>query len=271
MRFTTLLLAGIAFTAAGPAFAQNDTSPPKPITVTGSVTLLTDYRFRGLTRTDGDAAVQATINVTHRSGLYIGTFISNIDGSGKSPALTGYGDAEVDLYGGFATSLSNGIGTDVGLLYYYYPGGKKGQKTDFFEPYASLTYSIGPIATKLGAAYAWGGQPGLAGLDVKRGNDDNIYLFGEGSVGIPTTPVTLKGHLGYSRGSLGSVNAPGSNDNNYVDWSLTAEAVRGPFKVGVSYIDTDISNARLPGFTRRGFASELRRGSTVLGYIGASF
>ncbi|WP_161978379.1 TorF family putative porin [Sphingomonas oligophenolica] len=271
MRFTTLLLGGFALATAAPAFAQDDTAPPKAITATGSVTLLTDYRFRGLTQTDGDVAVESTININHKSGFYIGTFISNIDGSGRTPALTGYGDAEVDLYGGFTKALSNGIGTDVGLLYYYYPGGVDGQHTDFFEPYASFTYTIGPVATKLGAAYAWGGQSGLAGFDVKGGNDDNIYVFGEGSVGIPTTPVTLKAHLGYSSGSLGSVNAPGSNDNNYYDWSLTAEAVRGPFKLGVSYIDTDISNTRLPGFGRNGFASELGRGSTVLGYIGASF
>jgi uncharacterized protein (TIGR02001 family) len=285
MRFTPILISALALIAATPALAQEDTAPakgdpasapdpngvaaaetaPTPmLKLTGSTTLISDYRFRGVTQTNGDAALQTTLNLNTRPGFYVGTFISTIDGSGKTPALTGYGDAEVDIYGGFTKTLSNGIGTDVGLLYYYYPGGRDGQNTDFFEPYASISYTIGPVGTKLGAAYAWGGQKGLAGFDVHGGNDDNIYVYGEASAAIPTTPVTLKGHLGYSKGSLGSLNIPDSNDNSYFDWSVTAEAVGGPFKVGVSYVDTDISH-------RFDFDRQLGRGSTVLAYIGTAF
>ena len=270
MRFTTLLLGGLALASAAPVFAQ-DAAPPPAVKLTGGATLISDYRFRGTTQSNGDRAIQGTVNLNSAIGFYIGTWASEIDGSGKTPALTGYGKAEVDLYGGFTKTFKNGIGMDAGLLYYYYPDHVSGQNTDFFEPYASLTYTIGPIAAKLGAAYAWGGQKGLSGFDVKGGNDDNIYAYGEASVGIPKTPITLKGHLGYSDGALGSLNPAGSGDNNYYDWSVTAEAVGGPLKVGVSYVDTDISEARLPGFQRRGFASQLGRGSTVLGYVGVSF
>ena len=271
MRFTPYLVGGLMLVgAAAPAMAQDATDPPPAVKLTGGATLTSDYRFRGVTQTDEDGAVQGTINLNSAAGFYIGTWASTIDGSGKTPALTGYGDAEVDLYGGYTRSFG-GLGVDAGLLYYYYPSAVDGLNTDFFEPYASATYSIGPVAAKLGAAYAWGGQAGLAGFDAKGGNDDNLYLYGEASVGIPTTPVTLKGHLGYSDGSLGSLNPAGSRDNSYADWSLTAEAVGGPLKAGVSYVDTDISNARVPGFTRRGFAQQLGRGATVLGYVGVSF
>ena len=259
MRFTIPLLGGLALAIAAPAFAQSETDPPKPVTASGSAVLVTDYRFRGLTQNDEDIALQATINVTHKSGFYVGTFISDIDGSGKTPALRGYGGAEVDLYAGYGKTFANGVGVDGGLLYYYYPGAIDGLDTDFFEPYASLTYTIGPVAAKVGAAYAWAGQ---SGLDFTAGSDDNIYAFGEASVGIPNLPITVKGHLGYTNGSLGLVNLSGKD--SYYDWSVTAEATKGPAKVGVSYVDTDITNFG-------GFSQRLGRGSTVVGYIGLSF
>ncbi|HEX7693888.1 MAG TPA: TorF family putative porin, partial [Sphingomonas sp.] len=144
--------------------------------------------------------------------------------------------------------------------------GDKGLNTDFFEPYASISYTIGPVSTKLGANYAWGGQ---SGLNFTSGNDDNIYGYGEAAVGIPGTPVTVKGHLGYTKGSLGLVNL-NSGDDSYWDWSVNAEAVGGPMKVGVTYLDTDVTDAYVPALGGR-FDQKLGRGSTVLAYIGYSF
>lgn len=297
MRFSTITFGALLLATTAPAFAQ-DTPPPSsdaasPSTsspgvdapveeptpafkFTGGATLVSDYRFRGTTQTDGDGAVQGTLGVAHESGLYAGVWASSIDGrSGDTPFVAGYGLEEVDIYGGFTKSIS-GFGLDVGLLYYYYPDGRSGQNTDYFEPYASVTYSIGPVATKAGINYAWSGQAGLRGYDVKKSltaEGDNIYLYGEASLGIPTTPLSVKGHFGYSEGGYGSLNyyGRGSTDNNYIDWSATLEAVVGPAKVGVSYIDTDISNVKDPAFGRHGFARELGRGSTVVGYVGVSF
>lgn len=268
MKFSMISLGALMLAAtAMPASAQDEAAPAEDtpaFKITGGTTLVSDYRFRGVTQSDEDGAIQSTVNVNHESGLYAGVWTSTIDGSGDTPALTGYGGAEVDVYGGFTRTLDNGLGVDIGLLYYLYPGNRDGLNTDFFEPYAAITYTLGPVATKVGAAYAWGGQDGLAGFDVDGGNDDNIYVYGEASIGIPTTPVTLKGHIGYSSGSLGSLNPVGSGDNNYFDWSAGAEAVGGPFKVGVSYVDTDITHAG-------NFDQLLGRGSTVVGYVGWSF
>ena len=281
MRFTHLVCGTGLLVAATPAFAQEetappraptteaaaDTAPPPPFKITGGATLTSDYRFRGLTQTNEDAAVQGTINVNHQSGLYAGVWGSSIDGGndGSTPALTGYGSVELDLYAGYTKTFSSGVGIDVGLLYYLYPDARSGLKTDFFEPYASLTYTLGPVSTKAGVAYAWGGQDGL---DFTGGEDDNIYAFLDGSVGVPTTPVTLKAHVGYTNGSLGLAN-PVFADDDYYDWSLTAEFVRGPFKAGVSYVDTDVSNRAVAGTGR--FADRLGRDATILGYVGFSF
>lgn len=272
MRISMITLGALTLAAAAPAFAQEPTEPrpidtavtdpPKAFTITGSVTATTDYRFRGLTQTNEDPAVQATVNVNHESGFYVGVFASTIDGGpdGSTPALTNYGDVEIDLYGGFTKTLDSGLGIDAGLLYYFYADNRAGVNTDFFEPYASLSYTVGPVATKIGAAYAWGGQKGL---NFTTSNDDNIYIYGEASVGIPNTPITLKSHLGYSDGSLGLAN-PTVGDQTYWDWSLGAEAVKGPFKLGVSYVDTDVTNDF-------GFANALGRDATVLAYVAFSF
>ncbi|WP_299646181.1 TorF family putative porin [Sphingomonas bacterium] len=280
MRFTHLLCGSLALAVASPAFAQEtvgppntptdavgDTAPPPALKVTGGATLTSDYRFRGLTQTNEDPAIQGTVNLNHESGFYVGVWGSTIDGGsdGSTPALTNYGDVELDLYGGYTKNFASGVGVDVGLLYYYYPDGASGLNTDFFEPYASVTYTIGPVATKAGVAYAWGGQDGL---DFTGGKDDNIYAFLDGSIGVPSTPLTLKAHVGYSNGSLGLAN-PTPLDDDYYDWSLTAELVHGPFKAGVSYVDTDITGRNVAGIGK--FAKQLGRDATVLGYVGFSF
>lgn len=262
MRLSTITLGALLLASTAPALAQDDTAPPPPFTVTGAVTAITDYRFRGLTQTNDNPAIQGTVNVNSSSGFYAGVWTSTIDGGpdGSTPALTNYGGVEVDLYGGYTKTFGNGVGIDVGLLYYLYPDALSGVNTDFFEPYAGVTYTIGPVATKIGAAYAFGGQDGL---NFTTSNDDNIYVYGDASVGIPSTPLTLKGHLGYTDGSLGLVNLDGS-DETYFDWSLTAEAVTGPVKIGASYIDTDITDFG-------GFDQRLGRGATVLGYLTYAF
>lgn len=275
MRFHMISAAALAFAAATPALAQDAGEEPmtaeapaeessSPITVTGGVTLTSDYRFRGLTQTDEDPAVQGTLTVAHESGLYVGAFASNID---DEVSLPGFGNVEIDLYGGFAKTFDNGLGVDIGLLYYLYADAEENVNTDFFEPYAAITYTIGPVATKLGAAYAWSGQAGLPNPLGEEG-DSNFYGYFDASVGIPTTPVTLKGHVGYTDGSLGIYNLD-PLDHSYLDWSVGAEAVGGPFKVGVSYVDTDITNFSIPGVGR--FDQFTGRGSTVLGYVGFAF
>lgn len=255
MRFHTISFAALALaTVATPAFAQ-DTEIPAPVTVSSTVTLTSDYRFRGVTQSDEGAAVQAGVTVAHESGFYIGGWASSI----STDSLPGYGDAETNIFGGFSTETASGIGFDVGLLYYLYPDAASGVKTDFFEPYAAITYSIGPVSTKVGAAYAWGGQDGL---DFTGGKDDNLYLYADASVGIPTTPLSLNAHVGRSEGSLALLNI--NSSDVYWDWSGGVEWSGGPIVGGVKYIDTDISNAGR-------FAQSLGRGSTVVGYVGFSF
>lgn len=223
---------------ATPALAD-ETDAPSGLTVTGNVALVTDYRFRGLSQSSGDPAVQGGITVSHASGFYVATWSSSLDFKAVSPAAVAtYGSQELDLYGGWSGEVSPGVTADVGLLYYAYPGGKLG-KAEFFEPYASLSTTLGPASAKVGVNYAWK----QAALNFNGGgNDDSVYLYGELGAGVPNTPVSLSAHLGWAKGALSPNFATGKTlaYKGGFDYTIGASAsLTKNLSLGVSYVGVD--------------------------------
>ncbi|MGE0179914.1 MAG: TorF family putative porin [Sphingomonas sp.] len=189
--------------------------------LTGGASVVSDYRFRGISLSDEDPAVQATLNLNHASGFYVGIWGSSL---ADTPL---YGSVELDFYVGWRREVASGTTVDVGLLYYHYPGGRQAAgNSDYFEPYASLTHDFGPVTGKIGAAYAWN-------QGAETGGGDNVYLYTDWTAPIPESPVTLRAHLGYSDGSL----SPGGD---YLEWTLGADIALGPATLGISYVDTDL-------------------------------
>jgi len=154
--------------------------------VGGGATLVSDYRFRGISQTDKRFAVQGTFTVSHASGFYATVWGSSIDD------YVAYGsDQEIDLIGGYKKTFGSTT-VDGGVLYYYYPG-SGGVNSDFFEPYISIAQAIGPVTAKVTANYA----PKQHALAVfPHTKDDSLYLAGDLSAAIPKTPVSLSAHLG---------------------------------------------------------------------------
>ena len=218
------LLAG-SMLAAAPALAQEETAPPSDLTISGNVQLVTDYRFRGLSLSGGDLAVQGAINVNHASGFYVGAWASSLE---DSPV---YGNMELDVYAGWTGAVASGLTADVGLLYYVYPNGSVGD-ANVFEPYASLTAAFGPATAKFGVAYAWK-QDSLGG-------DDNLYLYTDLGVGIPDTPLSLSAHLGYTDGALSPKLLTGVSTSGGLDYSVGATYNITPkLSLGVSYVGVE--------------------------------
>ncbi len=222
------------------ALAQ-ETDPPKALTVSGSVALVTDYRFRGVSQSDLDPALQGGFTISHESGLYAGTWASNLAGWGTF----GGPNLEVDVFGGYKHKLGGGE-IDVGLTWYMYPGGAA--LTDFGEPYVKLTGTVGPVSLLAGVAYA-PPQKALGNFSnspTSRGQaQSNLYLWGDASVGIANTPLTAKAHFGYSEGNpgLGPNGTSVAPTGNYADWMLGIDGKLGPLTIGVAYVDTDIKRA----------------------------
>ncbi|GAA4021301.1 hypothetical protein GCM10022280_22330 [Sphingomonas swuensis] len=231
------------------AAAQTPGEPTKPpLSVTGGTSLVSQYRFRGISLSDEKAAVQGTINLTHRSGAYAGAWASSLDGFGE----LGGSNLELDLYGGYKLPVGKAT-LDAGLLYYAYPG-SKGGTFEFFEPYANVSFPVGPATTKVGAAFA----PAQKAI----GGNSNLYLFNDTSLPIAGTPVSLTGHVGWSKGD--TTLTPGGS---YLDWSLGAAASWRNLTAGIAYVDTDIGAADA---RRAGATKTIVDGAVVLS-LGASF
>ncbi|AJP74584.1 hypothetical protein TS85_16590 [Sphingomonas hengshuiensis] len=258
--------------AATPACAQ-DTAPPEPVTVTGSVALVSDYRFRGVSQTDEEMAIQGGITVSHERGIYGGIWGSNLAGWGTF----GGASMELDLIAGYKLPLSEGTALDVGVTWYMYPGGA--DKTDFAELYAKVSGSLGPVSALAGVAYAPKQEAlgNFSNTPYSRGqNEDNLYLWGDVSTGIPGTPITAKAHLGYSDGNpgLGPNGTSVAPTGKYFDYLIGADVAVGPLVLGVAYVGTDITRDQsrylLPNFSSTKDGSSISSGKAVFS-VSAAF
>lgn len=276
MRFSTFLPAAIlAATTAMPAFAQ-DTAPPEPITISGSATVASDYRFRGVSQTDKNVAVQGGITIAHESGVYIGTWGSNLAGWGTF----GGANLELDLIAGYKKTIGTAT-VDAGVTWYTYPGGF--DETDVVEFYGKVSGTAGPATLTAGVFYA-PKQTSLSYVTASAtplipGNgrkEDNIYLSGDAAAGVPNTPVTLKAHIGYSDGNpgLGPNGTSMAPTGKYWDWLLGADFAYKNLTLGVAYVDTDLSNREVaylqPNFSKTTNGSPIGA-STVVVSLTAAF
>ncbi|NIJ38170.1 uncharacterized protein (TIGR02001 family) [Sphingopyxis panaciterrae] len=208
-----MLLAVSAISA--PAFAQEEDAGDG-ITITGSATVVSDYRFRGFSQSNEEAAIQGGFTIGHDSGLYAGTWGSSIGFNNGT---------EIDVFAGFAKEVTPGLTADVGATVYLYPGANN---TTVIEPYASLTGAIGPATVKGGIAWAPGGQNSL-------GDNSGVYLYSDVGVQIPDTPVKLKGHFGYAK----SDSFLGGLDGDVIDYSVGVDFTWKVLTLGVAYVNTD--------------------------------
>ncbi len=152
MKSTTLIL--IAITALLSTLARAEDAPAPDHTLTGNLSLNTDYRFRGISQTWKLPAVQGGIDYANSSGAYLGTWTSNVSGNSYN---NGAG-LEWDLYGGYKFSPAQDLTLDFGALAYVYPGARlngapgvsTGNKYTNVDVYAGL--SAGAFSAKVSIA-----------------------------------------------------------------------------------------------------------------------
>jgi uncharacterized protein (TIGR02001 family) len=245
--FNKLALTGasmLAFAVPAPAAAADLGGG---FSVTGGATLVSDYRFRGISQTDLHPAVQGTLTISEKSGFYATWWGSSID-----DYIANGAPAENDLIAGYQKTLKNTT-INGGVLYYWYPG-NHGATTDFFEPFLSVAQAFGPLTAKATVNYA----PKQKALSIGNGSEDNLYLAGDLSYAIPKTPLSLTAHLGHTWGpsylSIGK---------EYTDWNIGATFTKGPLSVGVQYVDTSKNS-----YSPRGHNIS---GSGGVGSIGVAF
>jgi uncharacterized protein (TIGR02001 family) len=148
----TMALAGLAL--SGAAFAQTaapaaPAAPEPEYTLSYNIGAVTEYRYRGISQSAREPALQGGIDYANKNGFYLGTWASTIKWIKDSsiPAGPGAkGPVEIDLYGGYKGSINDDVSYDVGGLEYWYAGNTlknvTGANADTFELYGAITYKI---------------------------------------------------------------------------------------------------------------------------------
>lgn len=213
LKLASMSVAISAIAMSAPAFAQEAAEEAAgPVTLTGGVAVVSDYRFRGVSLSDKEFAVQPYLTVKHESGLYVGTWASNLaDNAGD--------DVEVDLYAGFAGGEE--VTYDIGATYYVYPGVSS---FNYLELTGKLGSTVGPATVGVQLSY-------VPSQD-NTGNNDNIYFGTNAAIAVPNTPISIVGSMGIEDGAF-------TAGSEKVDWSLGLTAAVSGFTLGVSYVDAN--------------------------------
>ena len=202
-------------------------------TFTANVGLVSDYRFRGISQTYEDPAIQGGFDYSHASGLYLGTWASNVSGN----QYTGGNSMEWDLYGGYRLGLGE-VTLDVGLLFYWYPSARyvgSGEKYDTLEAYAAATWKW------LTAKYSYTLTDYFGVNDSTYGaigsGDSEGSGYAELNASYPLIEkLSLVGHIGHQSVS-------GYGDLDYTDWKLGLTYDFSGFLLGAAWVDTDADDA----------------------------
>ena len=149
LKTTAQIALTLAAALAGAAAVAQTKAPEPDSTLAFNVGLVTDYRFRGISQTSFDPAVQGGVDFGHKSGFYVGLWASNIKWIKDYLGATD-GSYEVDLYGGYKFEVFKGFTLDLGVITYQYPG-NTAANTGFAnaittEVYGALSY--GPATLK---------------------------------------------------------------------------------------------------------------------------
>ncbi|HKI73868.1 MAG TPA: TorF family putative porin [Pseudomonadales bacterium] len=213
-RLVTLLGSSVLTFAAATASAAD--SP-----ISGNVSLITDYKWRGISQTTNGPAVQGGLDFADKSGLYAGIWGSNV---------TFGGSLESDWYFGYNGTVNSDLGYSVGYIYYYYPkqaslDGPGGPDDSFQEINGSVTFK----GLTAGVSYSnnFFGETGKAtyfnlGYDFSLPNDFGLSL-----------------HYGNQNfNDNASVGLP-----NYSDYSIGLTKSYGGLDFGLTWVDTNLSKA----------------------------
>lgn len=231
---SALTLAGAAATPA----AADMTDPPPALDLRAGVTLASDFRLRGLSLSNRRASLGATLDAVHVSGLHAGLRTASLAG----PVARG-ADALVELAAGYRT-MAGPVELDVGARYFAFAGAAGA--TDFVEPYAALSYDLGPVGLRASAHYAPRQRALAPGSAGRAGRADNLYLRAGLDIGVPGTPLSLAAHIGRDTGG-GQLTLA----RRYTEWGLGLRHSRGPLTLALDYADSSaglrLANGRQPG------------------------
>jgi uncharacterized protein (TIGR02001 family) len=228
-----LSLASISMAPA--AFAADDEAPAAWGGFTAGGSLTSDYRFRGISNSNREAAAQGYVQYDHASGFFGNLWFSTIDFEDE---FTYDSSIEIDATVGYNHSFSEETTAGIKAVYYWYadadaPAGLPDY--DYFELIASAEHtfgvdSVGPVTVS--GELAW--SP-----DFFAETGDAVALTGGVSVPIMESflffedGLEASAHAGYQWLDVGE---------DYFFYDIGATASWGVISVDLRWVDTDLDN-----------------------------
>lgn len=208
-------LIGLALMAGAATVAATGAANAGEGSVSASVSMTTDYVFRGLTQTDGGPAIQGSFDYTNGI-FYAGAWASNVDFNVDE-------NFELDLYVGI-TPTTGPISWDISLVGYFYPN-----STDAFGEYDYMEGIVGASINPT-EQFTLGGQVAYA-----------PDFFGETGTGIY---YEVNGAYAFTEAFAVSA-AWGNQDvddlGDYDTWNLGGTLAFHGFELDLRYHETNIS------------------------------
>lgn len=173
---------------------------------------VTNYLHRGVSQSDHEPALQASMEYQGRRGFYVGVWTSEVAFAFDDR------DYEVDYFAGHQRRWSENIATDLTVVHYNYDMSPHGTNYDWSEGQFAL--HLGDRFTLLGAAaHNWLGR--------------NTWSY----VAEATIRQPLARHW-IAHASLGRQLAKRAIDRSYTYFEIGVSRRLGPFDISLSYADS---------------------------------
>jgi len=205
------LVAIVTLTGAATASAE----------ISGNVSLVSDYSFRGISQTAEKGAIQGGFDYAAESGLYVGTWASNVEFGTES-------STEMDYYIGYAGE-AGGFGYDVSYIYFDYEGDAEFDYQEF-----ALGFSYGDLSFGVNYSSEYLGD----------GGPDFLYPYVGYSMAL-TEGLSLDLHYGYS--DIDATDFWGPGEDSYSDYSATLGYSAGGVDFGLAFVGTDLDDSVVAG------------------------
>ena len=213
----------IIFGAIAAAIFTGNTSA-SDFSLDGSVALTSDYRFRGISQSNTDAALQGSINLNHVSGAHAGVWGSSIDFNDDEDATI-----ELDYTAGYTFAVSD-VAVDVGYIYYTYPNDGSNDNNDYGEVYAAADWK----GVEVGVNWTDDGY-------AKSGKATYVFAGYSHQFGI----VTVGAQVGETFLDTATFE---NGDDKYLNFEVSATVtLLEKLDVEVAYVGTDLSKNDIGG------------------------
>ena len=208
----------ILLTAAAPL-------PLRAVDWGASLTLASEYAFRGVQRTEG-AALQGGVHVQSAAGGFAGLWASNID---AQPAQIG--SAEANVNAGWSFDLGADWSVVLGWVRYLYPDATSPRnRFDWSEYSVSLNYAdrvalTASLAPDAPLYYVYGNFGTVRATALEASWREQIVSGRWGSLALIA--------------ALGHYDAVGRSGEPYLAWNLGLAAAAGPFDITLARFGVD--------------------------------